>query len=562
MDKIKVLALGGLDEDGKDLYCIEVNDDIFVIGAGFKYPTRTTPGIDFVIADFDYLKQNKDRIKAYILPKAKKNSFGALPYIYKEAPAPIYCSILTKKFLVDFSEEYHQENDYKFNLIELPCNTKIKGHNFIFFSTCASMPHTFGFALQTDLGNIVYSGDFIVEYSNENYFKLDLNTLGKIAENPTLLLLSESQNCQKSGYCSPAHRIYPRLMKIIHEATGRVFIALNSDNLYHVDEVFKACNDSDKKIFLYAKESQDVYKLKDLKDSGRFNPKNILEKSDLNRVKESQIVIILMDENEKIYEKVSILANNENENTEIRITPNDTFYLAAPPTDNSEIICTSTVDELYKTNCKVYYETRSSLAKMHAYEEDLKMLLSLLKPKYYFPIEGYYVTLLANAKMAYEMGIGLSHNSIFLLDNGQSLNITSHGAKVDFNLDNKVKIGDLMIDGIGVGDVVNEIITQRNRLGEDGVVVLGCAISKSKRQIVAGPDIQMRGFLFLKDRDADNMSKEITKQFIQSVNNWIENTKTFDSNELTNKIVYQLEKLLLKNNNRNPVILPNILIID
>ena len=108
MDKIKVLALGGLDEDGKDLYCIEVNDDIFVIGAGFKYPTRTTPGIDFVIADFDYLKQNKDRIKAYILPKAKKNSFGALPYIYKEAPAPIYCSILTKKFLVDFSEEYHQ----------------------------------------------------------------------------------------------------------------------------------------------------------------------------------------------------------------------------------------------------------------------------------------------------------------------------------------------------------------------------------------------------------------------------------------------------------------------
>lgn len=160
------------------------------------------------------------------------------------------------------------------------------------------------------------------------------------------------------------------------------------------------------------------------------------------------------------------------------------------------------------------------------------------------------------------MGIGLSHNSIFLLDNGQSLNITSHGAKVDFNLDNKVKIGDLMIDGIGVGDVVNEIITQRNRLGEDGVVVLGCAISKSKRQIVAGPDIQMRGFLFLKDRDADNMSKEITKQFIQSVNNWIETTKTFDSNELTNKIIYQLEKLLLKNNNRNPVILPNILIID
>ncbi len=562
MDKIKILALGGLDEDGKDLYCIEINDDIFVIGGGFKYPTKNTPGIDFVIADFDYLKNNKDRIKAYILPKGKKNSFGAIPYIYKCAPAPIYCCLITKILLERFSKEYNQENDYNFKLITLPSSIKIANRSFTFFSTCASMPSTFGFSISTNLGNIVYSGDFIVEYSNENYFKLDLNTLGKIAENPTLLLLSESQNCQKSGYCSPAHRIYPRLMKILHEQTGRVFIALNSDNLYHVDEVFRACNESNKKICLYANESKNVYDLRKIKDLNRFSNSNIIEVDQLNRVKESSLVILMMDENEKIYEKVSLLANNENDNQQIKINPTDTFYLAAPPTDNSEIICTSTIDELYKTNCKVYYETRSSLAKMHAYEEDLKMLLSLLKPKYYFPIEGYYVSLLANAKMAFDMKIGLSHNSIYLLDNGQSLIIDEKGAKVDFNLDQKVKIGDLMIDGIGVGDVVNEIILQRNRLGEDGVVVLGCAISKSKRQIVAGPDVQMRGFLFLKDRDADNMSKDITKYFIQNVDNWINETKTFDSKDLTNKIVYQLEKLLLKNNNRNPVILPNILIID
>lgn len=562
MDKIKVLALGGLDEDGKDLYCIEINNDIFVIGAGFKYPTRTTPGIDFVIADFDYLKNNKERIKAYILPKGKKNSFGAIPYIYKHAPAPIYCCLITKILLEKFSKDYNQENDYDFKIIELPSSIKIANRLFTFFSTCASMPSTFGLAINTSLGNIVYSGDFIVEYSNENNFKLDLNTLGKIAENPTLLLLNESQNCQKSGYCSPAHRIYPRLIKILHEQTGRVFIALSSDNLYHIDEVYRACNDCNKKIFLYANESKEVYNLRKIKDLKRFPNSNIIELDEINRVKESSLVILMMDENEKIYEKVSLLANNENDNQQIKINPNDTFYLAAPPTDNSEIICTSTIDELYKTNCKVYYETRNSLAKMHAYEEDLKMLLSLLKPKYYFPIEGYYVSLLANAKMAYDMKIGLSHNSIYLLDNGQSLVIDEKGAKVDFNIDQKVKIGDLMIDGIGVGDVVNEIILQRNRLGEDGVVVLGCAISKSKRAMVAGPDVQMRGFLFLKDRDADNMSKEITKFFIQNVNNWINETKNFDSKDLTNKIVYQLEKLLLKNNNRNPVILPNILIIN
>jgi len=351
-------------------------------------------------------------------------------------------------------------------------------------------------------------------------------------------------------------------MTYLHEAEGRTFIALNSDNLYHIDEVFKACKDSGKKIYLYDQTTNDIYNLRKIRDSDRFPSRDIIQKDELNRIKESSLVILMSDENERIYEKVSILANGENEDKLIRILPTDTFYLAAPPTDNSEIICNSTIDELYKTNCTVRYETRNSLAKMHAYEEDLKMLLSLLRPKYYFPIESYYVSLLANAKLAIEMGIGLNHSSIFLLDNGQSLNIDEKTAKVDFNLDNKIKVGDVMIDGIGVGDVVNEIITERSRLGEDGVVVLGCAISKSQRCILAGPDIQMRGFLFLKDRDADNMVKEITRVFVEFVNKWVSETKTFDSKELENKIIYTLERLLLKSNNRNPLILPNIIYFD
>ena len=202
MDKIKIMALGGLDEDGKDLYIIEINDDIFVFNAGFKYPTKLTPGIDFIIANYGYLKLNKDRIKAYILPKSKKDSFGALPYIYKDCPAPIYGTLLSKVFLNKFATFYHQESDFDFHEIKLPSEVKIAGYTFTFFSTCASMPLTFGFSIKTDLGNIVYSGDFIVEYNNEKYFKLDLNTLGKIAEEPTLILLSESKNSSKNGYCS------------------------------------------------------------------------------------------------------------------------------------------------------------------------------------------------------------------------------------------------------------------------------------------------------------------------------------------------------------------------
>ena len=199
---------------------------------------------------------------------------------------------------------------------------------------------------------------------------------------------------------------------------------------------------------------------------------------------------------------------------------------------------------------------------MHAYEEDIKMLLSLLKPKYYFPIEGFYVNLLENAKLAFEMRIGLTHRNIFLLDNGNSLLIDENGASVDFNTSGKVPSGEVMIDGIGVGDVVNEIITERTRLSEDGVAVFGLAISRNERKIIAGPDVQMRGFLFLKDKEADIMLKEMSKMFVDMVSKWLETTKDFDTRRIEEQITGVISKYLLRGSNRNPVVKPNIIVID
>ena len=562
MDKIKIIALGGLDEDGRDLYVIEINNDIFVIGGGFKYPNKNTPGIDFIIANYSYLIENKSRVKAFILPKTKKNSFGAIPYIYKEVKAPIYCTYLTKLKLVEFAQHYQQGTDFDFRIVTLPSHFEIAKRFFYLFSTCASMPNTFGFSIDTDLGNIVYSGDFIVEYSNTRYFKLDLNSLGKIAEKPTLILLAESVNSSKVGYCSPNHKLYGTILKYFKSAPGRCFVAVHSDNLYHINEVFQACNDLNKKIYFYDDEIRKVYDLRKIGESDFFNPKNIVSLDDVLRVKDSDLVILIADEGEKVYEKISLLANHENENRQIKLLSNDTFICAAPATDNNEVIATSTIDELYKAGCHVRYITSKQMNKMHAYEEDIKMLLSLLKPRYYFPIEGYYVNLLANAKLAYDMNIGLSHSNIFLLDNGQTLSIDERGAKVDFNKDEKIKVTDVMIDGIGVGDVVNEIISERSRLSEDGVVILACGISKKERKIIAGPDIQMRGFLFLKDKEADNLLKEITRIFVEEVNNWLLSTKNFDNRVIENNIMMKLTRVLLKANNRNPVIRPNILIIE
>ena len=298
------------------------------------------------------------------------------------------------------------------------------------------------------------------------------------------------------------------------------------------------------------------------KKSPYFNPKNIIDLEDILRCKEQDLVIILSDEGEKLYEKISLLANKENEEKQLRINENDTFFLACPPNDNNEVISTNTIDEVYRSGCHVFYLTRKTLGKMHAYEEDLKMLLSLLKPKYYFPIEGYYVNLLANAQLALNMGIGLDHMHIFLLDNGYSLYIDDNGSSIDMNLDEKVKVGDLMIDGIGVGDVVNEIISDRARLSEDGVAVFGCAVSRSERKIIAGPDVQMRGFLFLKDKEADVIQKEMTKMFIDATEKWAKETTNFDNIKIEEQISSLIAKYLLRINNRNPVVKVYIIVID
>lgn len=561
-DRIRIMALGGLDEEGKDLYVIEVNDNIFVIGGGFKYPTKATPGIDFIISNFDYLKEHKDRVRGYIIPKGKRNIFGAIPYMIKDVPAPIYCTELTALRLNQFSKSRQINYNYEFKTIELPAKVTINGVVFDFFSTCASTPSTFGFSIRTPLGNIVYSGDFIVEYGNDDFFKLDLNSLGKIAEFPTLLLLSESVNATKLGYCSPNHKLINFLSNCLKKQTGRIFIALHSNNLYHINETMKACVEFNKKVIFYDDTTKDIMNLKKYWTNMNFNPKNIVPLEDILRYKDDDLVIILSDKGERIYEKISLLVNHENEEKQVKIGPNDTFIMACPPSDNNEVIATSTIDEIYKSGCHVRYLTNKNLVKMHAYEEDLKMLLSLLKPKYYFPIEGYYVNLLANAKLAFEMRIGLTHNNIFLLDNGQPLDITEKGATIDFSNKENIQVGDIMIDGSGVGDVVNEIINDRTRLSEDGVAVFGVAVSRTTREIIAGPDVQMRGFLFLKDKEADIMLKEMTKMFIDTVNKWLKETKTFENKKIEEQIALTIGKYLLRNSNRNPVVKPNVMVID
>jgi len=557
--RIRVFALGGLDENGKCLFVLEVGNDIFIVEAGLKYPDATNPGIDAIIPNFDYLKQNKDRVRAYIVTHGHDDQMGALPYIYRSVPAPIYGSAATIALIKQFSAPFTPPLNYEFVTIKPTERVVISGHQFHFFQTVHSIMDTSGFALETPFGNIVYSGDFIIEHNANKNYKHDFNALAKIAERDTLLLMTESGGADKPGYTSPTHRLMPHLALPYQEAKGRVFIALYNQSVYNLEEAIDYSFSQGKKIVFYDKETEDY--IRTFQNFGALNlPKDkvVLRENHL-RVPPQDLVVLLMGAGEKIYKKIGELAVGQNDDKTFVLGPQDTFIVAAPSAPALEILATDSIDDLYRTGASVVNITRKKISSMHAQEEDLKTLISLLNPKYYMPIKGEYVELVANAKLAVSMNIGLNHMNTFLMDNGMMLEFNEGKAKVlTSNLD-MVPTGDVLIDGLGVGDVRKDVIAERQQLSDDGVIVMGIAISRKQRKIIAGPDIQMRGFVFV--RDSDNVSKELYKLINESIIEFL--TKPYQQlDEVKIAIVEKALRFIRRETGKKPLVLPEIIDVD
>lgn len=556
-DKIKVFALGGLDEDGKNLQVVEINNDIFVIECGIRFPDKTTPGIDYVIPDFDYLKKNRERVKAYILTHGHDDEIGALPYIHKIVPAPIYGSDVTLVMVRSFFDHIRFDaSKLDLRAVKPTSDVVIAGRVFHFFHTAHNIAESMGVAIETTLGNVVFTGDYVVENNaSENYLH-DMNAIARIAEKETVLLMTESNYADRLGYTAPKYKITPLLSSFIEEVKGRLFIALFSRNIYNIDEIINLAVKMRKKIAFYDSETADIFK-----DMQKVNqliiPKyNFVSIEDINRVRASETIVLMCGFGDRLFKKIATLANGLQEDRRIVLTPDDTFVVAAPASPNVEAIATAAIDDLYRSGVKVKALGKKDILKMHASEEDIKMVVATLKPKYYLPVKGSYRHLLANAQLVLGMGLKLSHQNVFVLDNGMVLQITKERAQI---LSEKVKVGDLLIDGKGIGDVEGGVINERQQLSDDGVVVLGVTVSKSKRQVVAGPDVQMRGFVFLKD--ADTILKEVTKIFLSAVNDGL-NKANYRISDIQNTASEAIIRYIRRANGKNPMVLPLIIEID
>ena len=554
---IKITALGGLDEMGKNCYVIEIEQDVFVIEAGIKYPSRYTLGVDFVIPDFSYLEEIKDRIKAIIITHGHDDQYGALPYLQNFCKAPIYATKTTVSIIkAAFKKKIKDIDSYNFKIVN-PSDTIFIGSTlFELFQTTHSVSESFGFALKTRFGNIIYTGDFMTDYAPLDGYRFDLPKLAKLVESDkTFLLMCESEGASTPGIASPNHKVEPYLKNTIGVNKGKLFISLFTQDLYNITEVINFAKKYHKKIVIGNQEEVEFFESLE-KDQVLVIPKD--NKADIYTMSSynpNELIILLTGNGENLFNFVIDLC--ENKIRDLHISNKDTFINASPSVPAIEKLATQANDSIYKTDCHVISLNKKIFASMHPRQEDIKFLIYLLRPKYYFPIKGEYRLLMNNAKLAVDLDIGLNHFNSFVYDNGLQLMFDERGNTVK-KISN-VKVGDILIYGNSVGEINESSIIERNKMSDGGVIFMACEISKKQREILSDFDIQTRGFMYLQENEplfaqiSSIAKSEITQNFI---------SYGLEISELENKISEKLEKVVVKQTNKRPYVVVKLIDID
>ena len=550
-ETVKIFALGGLDENGKNLYVLEIDNDIFIFEAGLKYPESSMPGVDMIIPDVGYLIKNKKRVKGYFISHGHDDIMGALPYIIKDVPAPVYCSKMTQYMIEDSRKRFKLNTKINYHIVKTGDIVDIAGHETRFFQTTHSVSESLGIAIWTSKGYVVYTGDFIIDYGALPQYRTDLRTIMEIGEKDVLCVLSESVGCYMKGHTSPMHKLTPHIENIFSTHEGRILMTFYTQNLFGIREAIDLAIKHHRKIVLFDDEIKQIYSR--FREKEDRIPSNLLvDVKDVNALENSNVLVLISGIGEKLFNILERIAISSDV---IKLRPTDEFIIASPAVPGIEVQTIKVIDELYKTGAKIINLKRKDVVSMHAHEEDIKMMLSLLKPKYFMPVKGEFRHLINNAQIAVNMNVGFNHNNCFVFDNG----IVAKFVDGKFVGTDNVDVGDVIIDGIKIGDVGSSVITDRQKLSDNGVLVLGIAVSSKKKIIVAGPDVQMRGLIFLKD--ADNFLSELVGLFEKLINDAL-NNEVIKSEENKNFIKDKITSFVRRSTGKDPVVIISTTLVD
>lgn len=548
--KIKVMALGGLNEIGKNMTLIEYKDEIIVIDSGLSFPEDEMLGIDIVIPDITYLEKNVEKIKGIFITHGHEDHIGALPYVLKKINVPVYGSALSIGLIRGKLKE-HKLNNVKLNVVKPRDVINVKYSKVEFLKNTHSIPDAYSIAVHTPLGIIYHTGDFKIDLTPIDGEVMDLPRISEMGQEGILLLLADSTNAERPGYTMSEKNVGYGLDDLFRNAgENRIIVATFASNVHRLKQIAETAKKFNRKVALSGRSMLNIVSVaKELKYLDEDLESVFVELNTIQKYRDDQLVIITTGSQGEPMAALTRMAKAEHK--KVAIKHGDLVIISATPIPGNEKLVSKVINSLLEKGANVVSSDIADIhVSGHAYQEELKLLQTLAKPKYFVPAHGEYRMLKTHAKLAEE--VGTKKENIFILENGKVLEIDKNGARIN----GKVPCGKVLVDGLGVGDVGNIVLRDRKHLSEDGLMTIVVTISKEDGSVLAGPDIISRGFVYVRESESlMNGAKEVVEKVLDDCAK--KNLKEWAY--IKNTIKDDLKEYLFQKTKRNPMILPIIM---
>lgn len=545
--KVQIIPLGGLGEIGKNMTVIRYDNQMLLVDAGLAFPEEEMLGIDIVIPDYSYLLDNKDMLLGILITHGHEDHIGCLPYLLKDLDVPIFASRLTLGIIQSKLKE-SSLNNIKATVIKPRDVIKLGIFRIEFITVNHSIPDAVGLAIHTPLGCIVHTGDFKLDHTPVSGSPLDVHKFAELGEKGVLCLLSDSTNVERPGFTKSESQVGLMFDEAFRDAKDRIILASFASNVYRIQQAISAAVKTNRKVAVVGRSMVNVVAITQELGDLDIPEGTLIDVDEIVNLPGNQACILTTGSQGEPMSALTRMAMSDHRRVEIQ--PGDTVIISASPIPGNEKSVARTIDHLFRQGAHVIYESISGMhVSGHASQEELKLMISMVRPKYFMPVHGEYRMLIKHAELAEKLGI--SRQNIFVAENGSVIEFTRHGASQT----GKVTNGKVLIDGLGVGDVGNIVLRDRKQLSQDGILIVVMTIKRSSGAIVSGPDIVTRGFVYV--RESESMLDEAKAKISQTMARCRENRIT-EWAALKSQIRDTLSRHFYEKTRRRPMILPII----